>query len=90
MDIYDNRQQRATYTGTEFIEGFALLAGALWLGGAIFLGSMAYIGGHNGAASPASNQTPVAESNDTPTTEPVQTVDAPAQAAPEGETPAMP
>jgi hypothetical protein len=50
------------YTGVEFIEGFALLAGALWILGALTVGGMLMLSSaRTGTVSPASNQTPVAE-----------------------------
>ncbi|KKC39422.1 hypothetical protein WH87_04195 [Devosia epidermidihirudinis] len=67
MNVYGNNPNR---TGVEFIEGFALLAGALWIGGALIFGTVAYLGSHKaGAASAASNQTSIGESNNTPATE---------------------
>lgn len=82
------RQQR---TGMEFIEGFAILAGAMWVLGAMTVGGMVLLSGApQTGVTPASNQTGIGESNNTPTTESVQTVDGPAEQAPEGETPATP
>ncbi len=50
------------YTGLEFIEGFALLAGALWLIGALLAGSLILMGQQRVADTPNdSNQSPVAE-----------------------------
>ena len=49
------------YTGLEFMEGFSLLAGALWIIGALLVGGLVMIGnGRVGQAAPAANQTPVA------------------------------
>ena len=59
--MYDNNS-----TGTEWVEGFFLLAGALWVIGALFVGTMVFLGtaSHgDGSISPASNQTPVADSD---------------------------
>lgn len=54
------------YTGLEFIEGFALLAGAIWIIGALLGGAMVMLGAERaGPAVPAANQTPVAESTQT-------------------------
>ena len=54
------------YTGLEFIEGFSLLAGALWIIGALLFGAMVIIGADRaGPATPISNATPVAESAQT-------------------------
>lgn len=51
-----------TYTGLEFIEGFALLAGALWLIGALLVGSLVLMGQGRVAGTPNdSNQTAVGE-----------------------------
>jgi hypothetical protein len=33
-----------SYTGLEFIEGFSLLAGALWIIGALLVGGLAMMG----------------------------------------------
>jgi hypothetical protein len=50
-------------TGLEFIEGFSLLAGALWIIGALLVGSMVLLSStRTGTVDPASNLTPVAES----------------------------
>jgi hypothetical protein len=56
------------YSGLEFIEGFSLLAGALWIIGALLFGSLAVMGAArmgDGSVSPAANQTPAAESTAT-------------------------
>jgi len=55
-------------TGTEWIEGLFLLAGALWLMGALLVSTMVALGVvrlNDASVSPASNQTPVAESPQT-------------------------
>ena len=53
---YDNR------TGLEFIEGFSLLAGALWIIGALLVGGAVMLGtGRTGPAEPAATQEPVAQ-----------------------------
>jgi hypothetical protein len=52
------------YSGLDFIEGFALLAGTLWILGALVVGGLVMMGNGKmgtGSVSPASNQTPVAE-----------------------------
>ena len=50
------------YTGLEFIEGFALLAGALWIIGALAVGGVVMMGNARlGPTSPASNQTAVGD-----------------------------
>jgi hypothetical protein len=50
------------YTGLEFIEGFALLAGTLWILGALLVGGLVMLGSAGTASvSPASNQTSVGE-----------------------------
>ena len=50
------------YTGLDFIEGFALLAGALWIIGALAVGGLVVMGNARmGPTSPASNQTAVGE-----------------------------
>jgi hypothetical protein len=52
------------YTGLEFIEGFSLLAGAMWIVGALLLGGLAVMGAArvgDGSVSPAANQTEAAE-----------------------------
>lgn len=50
------------YTGLDFIEGFSLLAGAMWIIGALLVGGMVMIGaGRAGAPVPAANQTAVGE-----------------------------
>lgn len=57
--MYDRR-----YTGTEWIEGFFLLAGALWLIGALIIGATAAIGSAqlgSSINSPESNATPIAD-----------------------------
>ncbi len=49
------------YTGLEFIEGFSLLAGAIWIIGALLLGGMAMIGADRaGQAVIAANENPAA------------------------------
>ena len=51
-------------TGTEFIEGYALLFMALWLMGALFVGTMVTLGVAklgDASVSAGSNQTPVGE-----------------------------
>ena len=49
-------------TGLEFIEGFSLLAGALWLIGALTVGGLVMLGSARvGTVSPAANQTAVGE-----------------------------
>ncbi|SHE34451.1 hypothetical protein [Devosia limi] len=40
------------YTGTEFIEGFFMVAGLLWLTGGILLIAIAIIGAGTGATPP--------------------------------------
>lgn len=86
---YPSERHTRTYTGLEFIEGFALFAGALWVAGAVLVGSLVLLSNQR-PQSAAANQTPVAESNNTPTTEPVQTVDESGGPASPGETPATP
>jgi hypothetical protein len=52
------------YTGLEFIEGFSLLAGALWIIGALLFGGLAMMGAArmgDGSVSPPANQTEAAE-----------------------------
>lgn len=52
-----------SYTGLEFIEGFSLLAGALWIIGALFVGGLAMMGSArmgDASVSPAANQTEAA------------------------------
>ncbi|WP_332686568.1 hypothetical protein [Devosia sp.] len=50
------------YTGLDFMEGFSLLAGALWIIGALTLGALVMMGSARvGSVTPAANQTPVAE-----------------------------
>jgi hypothetical protein len=54
---------RESYTGLEFIEGFSLLAGALWIIGALLIGGLVMMGSArlgDGSASPAANQTEAA------------------------------
>ena len=52
-----------SYSGLDFIEGFSLLAGALWVIGALLFGVLVIIGAERaGPATAASNETPVAES----------------------------
>ena len=81
-------QHTRAHNGMEFIEGFALLAGILWVGGALLVGSLVLLGGAPSTTA-APNLTPIAESNNTPTTEGVQTVDTTVEEAPEGETAAQ-
>jgi hypothetical protein len=53
---------RTEYTGLEFMEGFALLAGALWLIGALTVGALVMMGSARmGPAPAAANQTAVGE-----------------------------
>jgi len=53
-------------TGLEFIEGFSLLAGAMWIIGALLVGGMVLIStARTGTVDPVANQTPVAESSAT-------------------------
>ena len=56
---------RRGYTGLEFIEGFALLAGAMWLLGALLVGGMVLIGSNNTGPAPSPGDTPVADSPQT-------------------------
>ena len=50
------------YTGLEFIEGFSLLAGALWLVGALLVGGLVMIGGARvNSVTPAAVEAPAAE-----------------------------
>lgn len=49
------------YKGLEFIEGFSLLAGALWIIGALLLGGLAMIGAGRVNATPAAVDAPAAE-----------------------------
>jgi hypothetical protein len=50
------------YTGLEFIEGFSLLAGAMWIIGALLVGGMVMIGAERaGQPVAAANQTAVGE-----------------------------
>lgn len=57
--------ERRGYTGLEFIEGFALLAGALWLMGALLVGGMVLIGSTRAGPAPTPGDTPVADSPQT-------------------------
>jgi glucose uptake protein GlcU len=58
--------EKRSYTGLEFVEGFSLLAGALWVIGALFFGAMVMIGVNRaGPVGAASNETPVAVSPET-------------------------
>ena len=53
---YDNR------TGLEFIEGFSLLAGALWIIGALLVGGAVLLGtGRTGPAEPVAVEGPAVE-----------------------------
>ena len=52
-----------SYSGLDFIEGFSLLAGAMWIIGALLFGGLAMMGAArmgDGSVSPASNQTEAA------------------------------
>ena len=55
------------YDGLGFLEGFFLLAGALWIIGALTFGAAVMIGQSKvgGSASPAANQTEVGASSAT-------------------------
>lgn len=71
MSDYDSKQDR---NSVDFIEGFAIFAGALWIGGALLFGSLAFIGSHAVTGSPASNQISIGESNNTSATEDLETL----------------
>ncbi len=53
------------YTGLEFIEGFSLLAGALWIIGALLFGGLAMIGAGRVNATPVAAEAPAAEATAT-------------------------
>ena len=46
------------YTGLEFIEGFSLLAGALWIIGALLFGGLAMMGAARVDATPVAAEAP--------------------------------
>jgi hypothetical protein len=58
----EDAMEHRGYTGLEFMEGFSLLAGALWIIGALTIGALVMLGSARmGQVTPAANQTPVAE-----------------------------
>ncbi|MBU1337075.1 MAG: hypothetical protein KJ944_13740 [Alphaproteobacteria bacterium] len=58
----EDAMEHRGYTGLEFMEGFSLLAGALWIIGALAVGTLVMMGSARmGSVTPAANQTPVAE-----------------------------
>lgn len=58
----EDAMEHRGYTGLDFMEGFSLLAGALWIIGALTLGALVMMGSARvGSVTPAANQTPVAE-----------------------------